>query len=49
MQEKHKNLKEAERERWSIRVYVFDNDVAGEAGTGGRQVWFGKISLFPQR
>lgn len=27
-------------------VYMFDNDVAGEAGIGGRQVWFGKSHSF---
>ena len=54
MLERHKNLKEAERERKRERerdgvcvcvcvcMYVFDNDVAGQAGIGGRQVWFGK-------
>ena len=25
-----------------VCVCVFDNDVAGQAGIGGRQVWFGK-------
>ena len=48
MLERHKNIKEAERERDGVCVcvcvcmYVFDNDVAGQAGIGGRQVWFGK-------
>ena len=27
-------------------VYMFDNDVAGEAGIGGRQAWFGKFHSF---
>lgn len=27
-------------------MYVFDNDVAGEAGIGGRQVWLGKSHSF---
>ena len=50
MLERHKNLKEVEREMECVCVcvractctYVFDGDVGGEAGIGGRQGWFGK-------